>query len=325
MAGCVCCRLTTEAEAVDRTSIGLPGVQSALTKAVVAANPNTVLIMLNAGPLAIEWEVRVMAPPHRRYSVLSPCHDMVLVLWALPVQAVHIPAIVEGFFPGELGGDVVAAVLLGDVAPAGRLPTTVYPADYISRNMTDYDLSSGNGTTHLYYIGQPLYKFGWGMSYSAFTFEMHTDDNQDATDGGGGESVQAQAPSRRPAHFSTAGIAAGVETIAYSVRVTNAGAMASAVSVVAMLSSEHVDAVRNEQLVDFDKTPVLQPGESTIVRLGVSKERLALIDALGDERIAAGEYQLRLGGAGSGAKRGDDFVQATFTLRSVARVHGYCA
>ena len=69
MAGCVCCRLTTEAEAVDRTSIGLPGVQSALTKAVVAANPNTVLIMLNAGPLAIEWEVRVMAPPHRRYSV----------------------------------------------------------------------------------------------------------------------------------------------------------------------------------------------------------------------------------------------------------------
>ena len=65
-------RLTTEAEAVDRVGIGLPGVQAALTKAVVAANPNTVLVMLNAGPLAIEWE------------------------------AANVPAIVEAYFPGEL-------------------------------------------------------------------------------------------------------------------------------------------------------------------------------------------------------------------------------
>ena len=53
-------------------------------------------------------------------------------------------------------------MLLGDVAPAGRLPVTIYPADYISRNMTDYDLASGYGTTHLYYTGKPLFTFGWG-------------------------------------------------------------------------------------------------------------------------------------------------------------------
>ena len=53
-----------------------------------------------------------------------------------------------------------------------------------------------------------------------------------------------------------------------------------------------------------------------VVCLANTQERLALIDALGDERIAAGEYQLRLGGAGSGATRADDFVQTTFTLRS---------
>ena len=141
---------------------------------------------------------------------------------------------------------------------------TVYPADYISRNMTDYDLASGNGTTHLYYQGQPLFKFGWGMSYSAFTFELLRDSGDDQDAGGG--SAQSE-------QFTTAGIAAGAETVAFSVRVTNTGAVASAVSVVAMLSSGHEDAVRNEQFVDFEKTAVLQPGESTVVRLEVTKVR----------------------------------------------------
>ena len=176
----------------------------------------------------------------------------------------------------------------------------MYPADYIKRNMTDYDLASGEGTTHLYYTGEPIFKFGWGMSYTAFTFQLRGDDDSDAAGSG---------------VFTTTGIATGVETIAYSVRVINTGATASAVSVMAMLSSDHADAVTNEKLVAFEKTPVLQPGESTVVRLEVKKERLALIDALGDERIAAGEYSLRLGGAGSGATRADDFVRVGFTVR----------
>jgi len=87
--------LTTEAEAVDRVSLGLPGVQSELVRAVVAANPNVVFVMLNGGPLAIEWEKE------------------------------HVPAIVESFFPGEMGGDAIVSVLYGDVAPTGRLSVTV--------------------------------------------------------------------------------------------------------------------------------------------------------------------------------------------------------
>ena len=127
------CIKTTEAEAVDRISLGLPGVQSQLVQAVVQANPRTVLVMMNAGPLAIEWE------------------------------KLHVPAIVEGYFPGEMGGDAIAAVLYGDHAPAGRLPVTIYPANYTTRNMTDYNLTSHEGTTHLHYTGRPLWPFGWGM------------------------------------------------------------------------------------------------------------------------------------------------------------------
>ena len=127
------CVKTTEGEAVDRISLGLPGVQSELVQAVVQANPRTVLVMMNAGPLAIEWE------------------------------KLHVPAIVEGYFPGEMGGDAIAAVLYGDHAPAGRLPVTIYPANYTTRNMTDYNLTNHEGTTHLHYTGRPLWPFGWGM------------------------------------------------------------------------------------------------------------------------------------------------------------------
>jgi beta-glucosidase len=114
-----------------------------LVKAVVAANPNVVLVMLNGGPLAIVW------------------------------AAAHVPSIVEAYFPGQQGGDAIASILLGDVAPQGRLPVSWYPSDYVERNMTDYDLASGNGTTHLYWKGSPLlYKFGFGASYTTFSFSL---------------------------------------------------------------------------------------------------------------------------------------------------------
>jgi beta-glucosidase len=94
------CVKTTEAEAVDRTDLKLPGVQSQLVKAVVAANSRTILVMINGGPLAIEWE------------------------------AANIPAILECFFPGEMGGDAIASVLTGSVAPSGRLPYTMHGARF---------------------------------------------------------------------------------------------------------------------------------------------------------------------------------------------------
>jgi beta-glucosidase len=257
------CRVTTEAEAVDRDSLELPGVQGDLVKAVLAANPNTVLVMLNAGPLAIDW------------------------------AAVHVPAIVEAYFPGELGGDAIASVLMGDVSPTGRLPVTVYPADYIERNMTDYDLASGNGTTHLYYKGTPLFPFGFGKSYSTFSFALHdADTDQSVT------------------YFSAEELVGKVSSIVYHVRVTNTGKRPSAVSVLVLISSDHEDAVTNEKLVDFGKTAELQPGAFEVLTLRIANERLALVDEKGDESIAPGDYRVRIGGAGSSsAAHNLDFLE----------------
>merc|ERR1711924_134243 len=71
---------------------------------------------------------------------------------------------------GELGGDAVARVLYGDVSPVGRLTTTVYPRDFVSRNMTDLDLISGEGITYKHYQGAPVFLFG-GLSYTSFELE----------------------------------------------------------------------------------------------------------------------------------------------------------
>ena len=269
--GSVTCRLTTEAEGVDRASLELPGVQPDLIRAVHAANPNVVLVMLNGGPLAIEW------------------------------PAAHVPAIVEAFFPGELGGDAIASVLMGDVSPTGRLPVTVYPADFIARNMTDYDLASGNGTTHLYYRGKPIYPFSWSKSYSHFEFAL----------AGGTEEAEQE--------LSALSLASEAALLRYSVRVTNVGGAAAAVAVQAFLSSSHADAVTNEELVDFAKSGVLQPGASETIRLTVPREQLALIDDLGDERIEPGDYTLRFGGHGSGVSREMDFVEARLRVTGEAR------
>ncbi len=78
-----------ESEGLDRVNITLPGAQDQLVRAVLAANPKTILVLINGGPLAID------------------------------TLKLTVPAIVEAWYPGELGGDAIADVLLGDVSPAG--------------------------------------------------------------------------------------------------------------------------------------------------------------------------------------------------------------
>jgi beta-glucosidase len=130
--------LDVEAEGRDRTTLALPGNQEDLVKAVLAANPRTVVVLLNAGPLAIPW------------------------------IADHAPAILEAWWGGEEGGNAVADVLFGAVNPAGRLPYTVYAADSQVPPQDQYDISKG--FTYMYLKQQPLFPFGHGLSYTEFAY-----------------------------------------------------------------------------------------------------------------------------------------------------------
>ncbi len=127
-----------EAEGRDRTSLGLPGRQEELVKAVLAANPKTVVVLMNAGPLTVPW-----------------IKD-------------HAPAILEAWWGGVEGGNAIADVLFGDYNPAGRLPHTVYASESQVPPQDEYDVTKG--FTYMYLKGEPLFAFGHGLSYTTFKY-----------------------------------------------------------------------------------------------------------------------------------------------------------
>jgi beta-glucosidase len=130
--------LAVEAEGRDRRSLGLPGNQEALVEAVLAANPRTVVVEMNAGPLAVPW-----------------IKD-------------HAPAMIEAWWAGEEGGNAIADVIFGDANPAGRLPLTVYASDAQVPPQDEYDITKG--FTYMYLRDKPLFAFGHGLSYSTFEY-----------------------------------------------------------------------------------------------------------------------------------------------------------
>jgi beta-glucosidase len=79
----------------------------------------------------------------------------------------HVPAIVEAWYPGEAGGTALADVLFGDYNPAGRLPVTFYKSVDDLPPFTDYAMK---GRTYRYFTGEPLYPFGYGLSYTTFAY-----------------------------------------------------------------------------------------------------------------------------------------------------------
>ncbi|HEY3861087.1 MAG TPA: glycoside hydrolase family 3 C-terminal domain-containing protein [Verrucomicrobiae bacterium] len=132
---------TTEAietEGRDRATLALPGRQEELIEAVRAANPKTVAVLMNAGPLAVPWIKE------------------------------HVPAILEAWWDGVEGGDAIADVVFGDYNPAGRLPLTVYASDSQVPPQNEYDITKG--FTYMYVKGQPLFAFGRGLSYTKFKY-----------------------------------------------------------------------------------------------------------------------------------------------------------
>ncbi|PQE04291.1 glycoside hydrolase family 3 protein [Rutstroemia sp. NJR-2017a BBW] len=88
----------------------------------------------------------------------------------------NISALVWGGYPGQSGGVALLDVLTGKVAPAGRLPLTQYPGEYVDEvNMTDMSLrpsSTSPGRTYKWYTGVPVYEFGYGLHYTNFTADI---------------------------------------------------------------------------------------------------------------------------------------------------------
>lgn len=123
-------------EAVDRKSLQLPDED--LLKQIYRANPNTVLVLVSSFPYAINWS-----------------------------QA-HLPAIVHITHCSQEQGHALADVLFGKYNPAGRTTQTWVTDITELPPMMDYDIR--HGRTYMYYQGQPLYPFGFGLSYTTFQY-----------------------------------------------------------------------------------------------------------------------------------------------------------
>jgi beta-glucosidase len=123
-------------EAVDRESITLE--QEELIKQVYEANPKTIVVLISSFPYAINWS-----------------------------QA-NVPAIVHLALNSQEEGNALADVLFGDYNPAGRLVQTWPRALDQLPPMLDYDIR--HGRTYMYFKGEPLYPFGYGLSYTTFAY-----------------------------------------------------------------------------------------------------------------------------------------------------------
>lgn len=121
----------------DRTDIQLPKIQQNLIKKIHSLNKPTILVLLSGSALAVNWENE------------------------------NMPAIIEAWYGGQAAGTAIADVIFGDYNPAGRLPVTFYKSVKDLPPFTDYNMA---GKTYRYFEKEPLYAFGYGLSYTRFEY-----------------------------------------------------------------------------------------------------------------------------------------------------------
>lgn len=237
-----------ETEGADRRSLAMPAGHNALVEAVCAANPNTVVVLYNGGPVELPWAERPKA-------------------------------ILEGYLGGEAVGCATVDVLLGRVSPSGHLPET-FPLRlqdtpgylYYPGEDGQVDYREGVFIGYRYYTSreQPVrYPFGWGLSYTTFTFANLRLEQNAICEG---------------------------ESLTVTVDVTNTGDRAGKALVQLYVEPPHGEVVRPvRELKAFEKIE-LQQGETKTISLTLSPRAFAhWCRAAHGWRTQAGVYRIQIG------------------------------
>jgi beta-glucosidase len=219
----------------DRTSIDLPEPEEALIQAVGATGKPLVVVLMNGSALAVNW-----------------AHE-------------HANAILEAWYSGEEGGAAIAETLSGKNNPAGRLPVTFYKDIAQLPHFEDYSMEN---RTYRYFKGKPLYPFGYGMSYSTFSY---SDLSLPQT------AVEAGDP------------------VGADVTVTNTGKVAGDEVVQLYLKFPAVEGAPRIALRGFQRIH-LDPGASQKVHFELKNRDLGMVTEDGNPIIAGGEYTISIGG-----------------------------
>ena len=238
----------TETEAADRPSLNLPSAQNELISAVAAANPHTVVVINAGAPVVMPWVNQVAS-------------------------------VVDAWYPGESNGTALAAVLFGQVDPSGHLPVTFptdlsqvpasTPAQFPGVN-GQVQYSEGIDVGYRYYDAKnetPLFPFGYGLSYTKFSFSHLVVTPQDVRS----------------------------DQVTVSATVTNTGKVAGSEVAQVYLGDPAVAGEPPRQLKGFQKV-TLQPGQSTTVRFHLNSHDLSYWnDAANGWVVPVGRFSVDVG------------------------------
>ncbi|KAF7522774.1 hypothetical protein G7054_g12031 [Neopestalotiopsis clavispora] len=255
--------LATESETADRDSIAWPDVQLAEIQQLCALGKTCIVV---------------------QYGDLLD-HSSLL-------QNSNISALLWGGYPGQDGGPATFDVLTGAVAPAGRLPVTQYPADYVDQVlMTDMSLKSSNsspGRTYMYY-DDAVQPFGFGLHYTKFNASFET--------------LSGPKCSNSSMTFNTADLVQGCATTyldlcpfgSVTVKVANEGAVTSDFVALAFLAGAHgPEPLPIKRLANYARVRDVAPEQTASATLGLTLGNLARINEAGDTVLYPGDYELLL-------------------------------
>ncbi len=226
----------------DRVHTKLPRTQSELIKKIQTLGKPTILVLLNGSALSINWE-----------------ND-------------NIPAIIEAWYPGQAGGTAIADVIFGDYNPSGRLPVTFYKDINDIPAFSDYKMK---GKTYRYFKGDPLYEFGYGLSYTKFKYS------------------NIEVPSS---------LESGND-LTVKVDVENIGDLKGDEVVQVYVQNTNADEFNpHKTLASFERVS-FAPGEKKTLTFTIDKEQLSSVNANGEKVMLPGAYNISIGGAQPSEKR----------------------
>lgn len=228
-----------EGEFRDRASLALPGHQEELIRAVAGTGTPVVVVLIGGSAITMSGWLE------------------------------NVGAVLDAWYPGEAGGAAVADVLFGDYDPAGRLPIT-FPMAEGQLPLRYNHKPTGRGDDYLDLTGQPLFPFGFGLSYTTFEYsDLRIDPD-------------------------TSG-ATGRTTVRFTVR--NTGRRAGD-EVVQLYVRDVLASVARPvtELKGFQRVH-LEPGESRTVAIGLPAEQLRMLDRDMRWVVEPGTFRIMVGGS----------------------------
>jgi beta-glucosidase len=240
----------------DRTSLNLPAVQEKLFEAVAATGKPVVVVLTSGGAVSVNREQDKAA------------------------------AVILAGYGGQQGGNAVADVLFGDYNPGGRLPVTYYKSIDQIPAFENYDMK---GKTYRFFAQEPLYPFGYGLSYTTFTY------------------TNLILPEK---------VVAG-EKVNVKVTVTNSGKVAGDEVIQLYVSDEKASTPRPVRELEGFRRVTLKPGESKEVLFTIEPRQFSIINNKDKRVIEPGYFTLSVGGKQPGFK---GYLDPQFTQVLTGRI-----